>query len=359
MRIDAVPGLLTVLGLLCVHGNAVAQNARGTADFIQQREFIYTKAPFESAHASTIAETPSRTLMAAWFGGSAEGRPDVRIWLSCKRPGQHWSPPAPMTDTMNMPAWNPVLFQDGVRTWLFFKVGPSPREWVGAYRTSEDDGTTWNPVIYLPAGLSGPVRTKPIRLSNGTWLAGTSVEAGYRFDLPAVAPYKSWACWVERSTDQGVTWTRHGPITVAGEPFGVIQPALWETSSGEVRMLMRSTDRIGRLVASSSGDGGLTWKAGYPTQIPNPNAGIDVVKLQDGRLVLIYNHLPHGRDTLHLAISTDQGDTWSDPFVLDGGEGEFSYPAVIQSADGLLQITYTWRRTHIRHLVVDPFKLPG
>ena len=358
LRACNVPGLLTALGLLFVNANTIAQTPLPAADFIQQREFIYTEAPFKSAHASTIVETASRKLMAAWFGGTAEGSPDVRIWLSCKPPGQHWSRPIPMTDTVGMPAWNPVLFQDGARTWLFFKVGPSPREWVGAYRKSEDEGLTWTPVTYLPAGLSGPVRTKPIKLSNGTWLAGTSVEAGYRLDTPAIAPYKSWAVWVERSTDHGVTWTRHGPITVASEPFGVIQPALWQTARGEVRMLMRSTERIGRLVASSSRDGGLTWDSGRPTLLPNPNSGIDVVCMKDGRLVLIYNHLVSGRDSLHLAFSTDEGDTWSDPLLLEGGQGEFSYPAVIQSADGLLHITYTWRRTHIRHVVIDPLNLP-
>jgi len=358
MHMHAAPGFFAVLGLLYVNETAVAQIPVPTTDFVRQREFIYAEAPFDSAHASTIVETPSRILIAAWFGGTAEGRPDVRIWLSRKPPGQPWSPPVPMTDTLKMPTWNPVLFRDGMRTWLFFKVGPSPREWVGAYRTSEDEGVTWNPVRYLPAGLSGPVRVKPIRLSDGTWLAGTSVEAGYRSDTLAVAPYKSWAGWVERSTDRGVTWTRHGPITVPGEPFGVIQPTLWETSRGTVRMLLRSTGRIGRIVASSSNDGGLTWEAGRPTQLPNPNAGIDVVRLQDGRLVLVYNHLPHGRDTIHLAISKDEGDTWSDPLVLEEGQGEFSYPAVIQSADGLVHITYTWRRTHIRHLVVDPRELP-
>ena len=349
---------LGLVSVLLVGSHGAAQDLIRPAGFIRQHEFVHTEAPFASAHASTIVETPSRVLMVAWFGGTAEGRPDVRIWLSRRLPGQRWSPPVPVSDSLNMPAWNPVLFQDGGRTWLFFKIGPSPREWVGAYRTSDDAGASWNPAVYLPAGLSGPVRTKPIRLSDGTWLAGTSVEAGYESDIPAAAPYKSWAGWVERSTDHGVTWTRHGPITVAGEPFGVIQPALWETPRGEVRMLLRSTDRIGRLVASSSRDGGLTWEPGRPTRLPNPNAGIDVVRLQDGRLVLVYNHLSRGRDSLHLAVSADDGDTWADPIFLNGGPGEYSYPAVIQTADGHLHITYTWRRTHIRHLVVDPRILP-
>ena len=358
MRMPTLLRVLTVLLLLRAAGTTAAQTPVLPANAVQLREFIYAQAPCSSAHASTIVETPSRILMAAWFGGTSEGKPDVRIWLSAKPPGQPWSPPMPVTDTLHMPTWNPVLFQDGRRTWLFYKVGPSPREWVGAYRTSEDEGKTWAEAAYLPAGLSGPARVKPIRLSDGTWLAGTSVEAGYDSDTLVYAPYKSWAGWVERSTDEGVTWTRHGPITVPGEPFGVIQPTLWETQEGEVRMLLRSTDRIGRIVASSSHDGGVTWEAARPTRLPNPNAGIDVVRLQDGRLVLVYNHLASGRNAIHLAVSNDEGDTWSDPLVLEDGGGEFSYPAVIQSADGLVHLTYTWNRTHIRHLVVDPLKVP-
>jgi len=336
--------------------SAIAQTPVVSDGFIRLREFIYAEAPFPSAHASTIAETPSRTLLAAWFGGTAEGSGDVKIWLSRKPEGGTWSPPVPLTSTPGMPAWNPVIFQDGKKTWLFFKIGPSPREWVGGYRTSGDDGLTWDLAKYLPAGLLGPVRTKPVILSDGTWLCGTSVEAGYNADTPADAPYRSWAVWVDRSTDHGTTWTKHGPVTVPGESFGVIQPALWETSSGEIRMLMRSTERIGRIVLSSSKDGGRTWSAGELTALPNPNAGIDVVKLRDGRLVLIYNHLPRGRNAIHLAVSKNEGKTWSDPVVLEEGEGEYSYPAVIQSMDGLVHITYTWKRTHIRHLVVDPSK---
>jgi predicted neuraminidase len=297
-------------------------------------------------------------LLAAWFGGTAEGHDDVEIWLSSKAGDGGWSVPEPLTHTPAIPVWNPVLFEDGDTTWLFFKAGPSPREWVGGYRRSSDGGRTWGAVTYLPAGLLGPVRTKPLVLDDRTWLAGTSVEAGYRADTPADAPYRSWAVWVERSTDRGRTWSRHGPVTVPDEPYGVIQPTLWQATSGEVRMLMRSTDRIGRIVTSSSSDGGRTWAPARPIDLPNPNAGIDVVRLADGRLILIYNHLTQGRDAIHLAVSRDDGQSWSAPVTLEEGRGEFSYPAVIQSADGAVHVTYTWRRTHIRHLVIDPDSLP-
>lgn len=328
-----------------------------TANFILVREFIYQTAPFPSAHASTIVETPKGTLMCAWFGGTAEGNDDVEIYLSRKERGSSWSKPVPLTHTPDMPTWNPVLFQDGGRTWLFYKVGPSPREWVGAYRRSSNDGRTWDSVTYLPSGLLGPIRAKMIQLSDGTWLAGTSVEAGYRATTSEEAPYRSWTAWVDRSTDRGSTWTIQGPIVVPGQPYGVIQPTLWETARGEIRMLMRSTERIGKIMMSSSSDRGQTWSPARPTSLPNPNAGIDVVRLRDGRLILIYNHTRRERTPIHLAVSYDEGDSWSAPLVLEDGPGEYSYPAVIQSVDGLIQVTYTWNRQRIRHLVIDPARL--
>jgi predicted neuraminidase len=124
-------------------------------------------------------------------------------------------------------------------------------------------------------------------------------------------------------------------------------------------MLMRSTERIGRIVASSSSDGGRTWTPAHATNLPNPNAGVDVARIDDGRLVLVYNHLPEGRHAIHLATSDDDGETWGPPHLLEEGPGEYSYPAVIQAADGTIHITYTWRRTRVRHLVVAPARLGG
>ncbi len=42
---------------------------------------------------------------------------------------------------------------------------------------------------------------------------------------------------------------------------------------------------------------------------------------------------------------------------LEQSKGEYSYPAVIQSKDGLVHILYTWNRKKLRHVVVDPTKL--
>lgn len=321
--------------------------------------FIFKEAPFESAHASTVAELANGSLMAAWFGGRSEGDPSVEIWTARKPPNGSWSAPKVVTSYPQSPCWNPVLFRRDNKLWLFFKVGPSPREWVGAYRISEDEGRSWSSVHYLPAGLLGPIRTKPITLENGDILAGTSVEAGYNAHTPADAPYKSWAAWVERSSDKGRTWHKHGPIAMPNENFGVIQPTLWQTSRGHVRMLLRSTHRVNRIVSSVSKDGGKTWTPAQPTALPNPNSGIDAVKLADGRVVLAYNHTESGRTPIHVAVSSDDGATWSAPLVVEDGAGEFSYPAIIQADNGNIHLTYTWKRSRIRHVVLSPDDLPG
>jgi predicted neuraminidase len=86
-----------------------------------------------------------------------------------------------------------------------------------------------------------------------------------------------------------------------------------------------------------------------PIGLPNPNAGIDVVRLRDGRFVLIYNHTATGRSPLNLAVSRD-GDHWTPFQALESDLGEYSYPAMIQGSDGNLHIAYTWRRERIRYV---------
>lgn len=309
-------------------------------------EFIFDQAPFASCHASTLVETAPGQLLAAWFGGSGEGKPDVAIWAARKSNGK-WSQPFELAREPNIAAYNPVLFfaRDGV-LWLYYKFGPSPSEWTAARRFSRDRGRTWSPVEHLPAGLYGPIKNKPLVLGDGTVVSGTSVES-----------YQAWSCWVERSTDNGVSWTRHGPIVVPGEPYGIIQPTIVPLPGGKLRMFVRATQRIGRICYADSTDGGLTWSPARPTSIPNPNSGIDATQLADGRIVLIYNHTVKGRTPLNAAVSRD-GETWNAFLALETEPGEYSYPAVIQAADRTVHVTYTWNRKKIKHAVIPLESIP-
>lgn len=303
-------------------------------------EFIFERAPFASCHASTIVETAEGDFLAAWFGGTDEGARDVAIWMA-RLSGGKWSEPQPVAREAGVPTWNPVLFRGrDNRLWLFYKVGPSPETWTGAYKTSSDGRKTWSEATPLPAGLLGPIKNKPIRLASGDIVAGTSVES-----------YRSWTAWVERSADEGKTWTKHGPIVISGEPFGLIQPTLVETAPERLRAFMRS--RQGFIYVAHSSDGGRNWSSARPTTLPNPNAGIDSVRLADGRILMVYNHSTRERTPLSVAVSSDGGETWTPFAQLETERGEFSYPAVIQASNGDVHITYTWKRQRIKHAVIS------
>jgi predicted neuraminidase len=309
-------------------------------------EFIFERASFASCHASTVVETQPGELLAAWFGGSGEGRPDVAIWGARKSAGK-WSEPIELAREPDAATYNPVLFYSRAKTlWLYYKFGPNPTSWTAARRASRDHGLTWSDIEHLPAGLYGPIKNKPLLLAGGLIVSGTSVES-----------YGAWACWVERSSDHGRTWTRHGPIVAPGEPRGIIQPAIVPLRGGRLRMFVRSTRRIGKICYADSSDGGITWTAARPTTLPNPNSGIDAVSLRGGRVVLVYNHSETGRSPLNVAVSRD-GDTWNSFLTLESEPGEFSYPAVIQAADGNVHVTYTWNRRRIKHVEIPLAEIP-
>jgi predicted neuraminidase len=309
-------------------------------------EFIYAEAPFPSCHASTLAESAGGVLVAAWFGGTGEKHADVGIWVA-RCVGGTWSVPVEVADGVQAdgtrhPCWNPVLFQPASGPLLlFYKVGPSPGTWWGLLRTSTDGGLTWGAARRLPAGILGPIKNKPVQLADGAILSPTSTE------------HDGWRVHLERSEDGGTTWTATPPLN-DGKALGAIQPSI--LFLGGDRLLAIGRTQQGKLFQIASADLGRTWGAMTLTDLPNPNSGTDAVTLRDGRHLLVYNHTARSRSPLNVAISAD-GQTWQAALVLEDEPGEYSYPAVIQTRDGLVHITYTWQRRKVRHVVVDPAQL--
>ena len=316
-------------------------------------EFIYDTAPFPSCHASTVVELRNGDVMSAWFGGTAEGHPDVAIW-GARRSGGKWSAPEVLAREPEIATFNPVLFhtRDG-KLWLYYMFGPKPDNWSAGRRFSTDEGKTWSPVEHLPAGLLGPIRAKPLVLADGAIVSGTSIES-----------YRTWAAWIDRSTDNGATWKKFGPITVpppAELPkgqYGLIQPSVVSLGGKHLRLYARATSNIGKICIADSMDSGITWTQARPIDLPNPNSGIDAVALKDGRVVLIYNHTQRGRSPLNLAVSAD-GEHFRMVHTLEDQPGEYSYPAMIVGQDGALHITYTWKRNKIRYVRIGAEELRG
>lgn len=338
--------LLLSLGILFMPTPLAAQ-------LIVSSEFIYDDPPTPQCHASTIVETDDG-LVAAWFGGEHERHPNVGIWVARHENGG-WTTPVEVAngvqaDGTRHPTWNPVLFQpaDGPLM-LFYKVGPNPQEWWGMRIVSQDGGRTWSAPERLGDDLIGPVKNKPVVLPDGDVLAGSSTE------------HDGWRVHFERSTDGGATWTRT-PAVHDGRAIGAIQPSILMHADGRLQAIGRT--RQDRIFTIESSDGGRSWGPMSLLDLPNPSAGTDAVTLADGRHLLVYNHTSsadddNDRSTLNVAVS-DDGRNWRAVAVLENDPGEeFSYPAVIQAEDGRVHITYTWHRTRVRHVVLDPAELDG
>ena len=328
-------------------GAGPASGARGA---VVASGFVFERAPFASAHASTIVET-GEGLLAAWFGGSDEGRPDVSIWTA-RHDGARWLEPTLVADGRQPdggrhPCWNPVLFQPSRGPLLlFYRVGPNPRAWWSLLRRSTDGGRTWTEPVRLPDGVLGPIRAKPVELPEGTLVAGSSTE------------HAGWVVHMERATLGGdlgsaASWSKTGPLNDPAR-FGAIQPTILVHTGSRLQVLCRSRQRV--VTEAWSEDGGRSWSAMAATELPNPSAGIDAVRLADGRFLLVYNPTASGRSRLDVAVSVD-GRGWRRGVTLEDAPGEYSYPAVIQARDGRVHVTYTWRRERIRHVVLDPGRI--
>ena len=208
------------------------------------QEFIYEieDALTPQCHASTIASSGS-ALVCAWFGGTEEKNKDVGIWVS-RKTDKDWGKPVEVvngvqTDGTRYPCWNPVLFQpEEGPLFLFYKVGPNPREWWGLYVTSEDEGETWSSPVRLPEGIYGPIKNKSVQLSNGHILSPTSTE------------HDGWKVQIERSSNLAMTWTSSGDLN-DGKEFGAIQPAILIHPNEKLQINGKWSHRIAPNVTST------------------------------------------------------------------------------------------------------------
>lgn len=319
---------------------------------------------FASCHSSTSVRADNGNVLVAYFGGTAEGTDDTKIYISERENGK-WLAPRVAKGNGETPHWNPVLFKDGKRIYLFYKKGKTCQTWISYYCWSDDDGKTFSesiPLVKEDTTPRGPVRNKLIVLKNGKWLAPSSIENE-----------KFWDSYVDVSKDKGKTWEKkfipiehrngseiskenlwqgllkkdlwESDLAVISKWDGIIQPTLWQSDEKNVHAFMRSTR--GRIYRSDSVDGGESWCEAYETSLPNNNSGIDITKTESGVLALCYNPVGYNwgeRSPISLSLSFDDGKTFTSPFALETIDGgELSYPSI--NAEGeLLRITFTVNR---------------
>ena len=323
---------------------------------------LFKEAPFESCHASTVAETYNGDIVVACFGGSYEGCDDVCIWVSRLPKGAfEWTTPiiaadGVLNDTLRKACYNPVLqpMPNG-ELWLFFKIGSCVADWTGWLTKSRDGSRTWSPREPLPEGFLGPIKNKPLLLGDKLLCPSSTEKDGWRIHFEIL----------DLKTNQ---WHKVGPVKAAkalttmdmgkrhAKPQEImcIQPTLLQMADGSIKALCRTKN--GRIATTTSRDGGETWSEVTLTDLPNNNSGIDAVTLKDGRHILVYNNVTvepgkemGPRTPLNMAISED-GEHWqiiTESKESTAPQGELSYPAIIQAANGHLYLTYTWLRQRI------------
>ena len=379
------------------HGDSCPFNPNPHRTTIKHPEFVYggtwgrresaakltrTHVPSPACHATTLVNMPGGDTLAAWFGGMYESAEDVAIYVARRSNAGVWSEPIKAAKVHRNvpyngkhksrepshqggePHWNPVLFCEGSEdapdvctgeVVLFFKVGWKIPKWQTFVTRSRDGGLTWDEAKELvpgDAGGRGPVKNKPILLSNGNWLAPASLEGPAGWE----GRQRPWRGFTDTSEDKGYTWTSSNLVVPPSTHEGIIQPTLWESEPGRVHMMLRSMrGRNAKVWRADSEDYGKTWGKPYKTSLPNNNSGLDVARLpHSGTLVLLYNPTTQDRYPLRVGVSKDNGKTWPIHIDLEKESGavsnghEFSYPAVIpwpasEDEEGV-SITYTWNR---------------
>lgn len=303
---------------------------------------------FPSCHCSVLLELDNGDLLVGYYAGTGEAKPDAAWVLARKGVGQdHFEPLATIADSEGKPEGNGILFQDRAgKVVLVYNTmhgrldgrhgeGVRWRTCDLRQKVSADNGRTWSDVAVLDAHWGNVPRCKPIRLQSGNLIFGTEYDDGHsRF-------------WI--SEDDGSTWQMTGPVL--GEPNQ--HPALVERDDGSLLALLRPSGSQGCVLQSESFDGGHTWTDAVITDLASPFAALDAVKLKDGRVVVVWNSNPEARNPLTLALSEDDGKTWAYRRDLVCGEGQFHYPALIQTQDDLLHVAFTNNRKTIDHIVLS------
>ena len=151
------------------------------------------------------------------------------------------------------------------------------------------------------------------------------------------------------SDDGGKSWEYSNPVL-----GGVgIQPTIAiRKDSTLVAYLRDNGPAPHRMQRTESHDKGLTWSIAKDDILPNPGAGFDMVTLENGEWLIVFNNTENGRYNLSVAISDDEGKTWKWRKDLENDirpekATASHYPSVILGKDGLIHTVYSYHRNDV------------
>jgi predicted neuraminidase len=323
-----------------------------------REEFVLSHATTSFTHVSSLCELGDGRLAAVWCGGSREGARDVAVWWATRGPlaQDQWTAPRPIVTTESAAQetfrfvrklGNPlVVAEKGGRLTLLY-VSVAVGGWSGSslnIKQSLDGGETWSPSQRLGLSpffnVSELVKNNAQPLTDGGWAVPVYHEAFGKF--PEVL-------WLQPGSGR--------VEAVKSRVFGgrsAFQPALVAIAPQRALLLCRAAGSVPEICITRTTDAGRHWAAPRPSGLPNSNSGLDALRLGDGRLLLAFNDTTAGRDNLRLALSSDEGNTWRRARTLAAEPGaEFSYPFLLQTSDGLVHVSYTWKRRNIRHVTFN------
>jgi predicted neuraminidase len=316
-------------------------------------QFVDARFIHPSAHVSSICELPGGRMAAIWYAGSREGASDVGIYVATRDAGvsNAWSTPVSSVTHQSAgeetfryvkKVGNAIVFAGTNNQMHLLYVTTGFGGWSCSQlnlKTSTDGGATWSRSRKLGLSpflnISELVKNPPTPLADGGFIVPIYHEVIAKF---------SELLWLQPRKD--------GFDVVKTRAFGgrtAFQPSLVALNETSALMLNRSAGSVKKIHATRTSDGGRTWSALETIDLPNSNSGLDAIRLSDGRLLLVFNDTDSDRDNLRLAISSDDGVTWKRAATLVAEpKEEFSYPTVLQTSDGLIHVTYTWKRKGIK-----------
>jgi len=155
--------------------------------------------------------------------------------------------------------------------------------------------------------------------------------------------------------DAGAAWRFSLPLLGGGN----IQPSLVPRRDGSLHALMRDNGPPpARLHQADSRDGGLTWSPVTDSDLPNSGTGAELIRLRDGRWLLVNNDTEEGRHRLTVQLSADEGRTWPWRRPLEEDPpgplaGRHHYPSALQTRDGRIHVTYSHHLSTAQALPLD------